>query len=584
MTAAQVKSAYESNPDTNAFSDAEQAKLAGIAPGATANANTDSLAEGATNKYFTEGRVRSTVLTGLSLLTGGVISAADSVLSSLGKLQKQISDAVTAIGGKQDTLVSGTNIRTVNGSSLLGAGDLAISGSGMANPMTTAGDLIVGASGGTAVRLGVGSALQVLRVNTAGTGLEWAAPSGGGASFAPVITESTTARTLALTDAGAYLRHTNASASTLTIPPQSSVSWAADTEVHVRRASSGTLTLTPGSGITLNAPSGGTLVMGNNMSVTMKRVAADVWDVIGQTVAAAPPSVESPHRFWRVSIAASQTNGNDHTIGEIELRAAPGGANLPITAGGVASASSSQHYPASRAFDGLLPRSSNAWVTAGGKTQWVQWDFGAGNAQVVTECKVVNSETISGAELYQHPRNYLVSYSDDGSNWTPCGRKFGAPGGSEQSSTAALSDSFSYSGYSHYRLYISAINGGPNCALASLELIDNDACDVAAGLGGNATASSNYGGEGPDRAFDGTTSTAWTTANGSSEPHWIAINLVLKAQLHSFALTNQNGLSNRMPRDFVLQGSNDGGASWVDVKTVTGETGWANLERRVFTI
>ena len=128
MTPAQVKTAYESNPDTNAFTDAEQAKLGGITPGATANADTDTLAEGATNKYFTEGRVRGTVLTGLSLLTGGVISAADSVLSALGKLQKQISDAVTAIGGKQDTLVSGTNIKTVNGSSLLGSGNIVIAG------------------------------------------------------------------------------------------------------------------------------------------------------------------------------------------------------------------------------------------------------------------------------------------------------------------------------------------------------------------------------------------------------------------------------------------------------------------------
>ncbi len=90
--------------------------------------DTDDISEGATNKYFTEGRVRSAVLTGLSLLTGGVISAADSVLSALGKLQKQISDAVTAIGGKQDTLVSGTNLKTVNGNSLLGSGNLVVSG------------------------------------------------------------------------------------------------------------------------------------------------------------------------------------------------------------------------------------------------------------------------------------------------------------------------------------------------------------------------------------------------------------------------------------------------------------------------
>lgn len=120
MTAAEVKSAYESNPDTNAYTDAEQAKLAGVAAGATANANTDSLAEGAANKYFTESRVRSAVLTGLSLLTGGAIAAADTLLVALGKLQNQIS-------GKQDALVSGTTLKTVNGQSLLGAGNLAVS-------------------------------------------------------------------------------------------------------------------------------------------------------------------------------------------------------------------------------------------------------------------------------------------------------------------------------------------------------------------------------------------------------------------------------------------------------------------------
>ena len=109
---------------------ADKDKLDDIAAGATANADTDSLAEGATNQYFTEGRVRGTVLTGLSLLAGGVISAADSMLSALGKLQKQISDAVTAIGGKQDILVSGTNLTTINGSSRLGSGNLVISGGG----------------------------------------------------------------------------------------------------------------------------------------------------------------------------------------------------------------------------------------------------------------------------------------------------------------------------------------------------------------------------------------------------------------------------------------------------------------------
>lgn len=52
--------------------------------------------------------------------------------------------------------------------------------SGMANPMTTAGDLIVGGSAGVPNRLGLGSSAQVLRVNLAGTGLEYATPASGG--------------------------------------------------------------------------------------------------------------------------------------------------------------------------------------------------------------------------------------------------------------------------------------------------------------------------------------------------------------------------------------------------------------------
>lgn len=106
------------------------------------------------------------------------------------------------------------------------------------------------------------------------------------ASPAPVITESSTSRTLGLSSAGAYIRFTNSSASGCTVDTQASASWTSDTEIHIRRAGAGNLTITPGSGVTLNVPSGGTLVLSEGMSVTLKRVAADNWDVIGQTVPA----------------------------------------------------------------------------------------------------------------------------------------------------------------------------------------------------------------------------------------------------------------------------------------------------------
>jgi hypothetical protein len=84
-----------------------------------------------TNEYFTATRVRAVVLTGLSLVTNAVISATDSVVVAFGKLQAQITAnanaTLTALGLKQDTLVSGSNIKTINGESVLGSGDIVTS-------------------------------------------------------------------------------------------------------------------------------------------------------------------------------------------------------------------------------------------------------------------------------------------------------------------------------------------------------------------------------------------------------------------------------------------------------------------------
>ena len=59
--------------------------------------NSDGLSEGTTNLYFTNSRVISTLLAGLSTATNAVITASDTILSALGKLQKQVSDNLTAL-------------------------------------------------------------------------------------------------------------------------------------------------------------------------------------------------------------------------------------------------------------------------------------------------------------------------------------------------------------------------------------------------------------------------------------------------------------------------------------------------------
>lgn len=55
------------------------------------------------------------------------------------------------------------------------------------------------------------------------------------------------------------------------MPPQATVAWAVDTELHGRNCAAGNLTLTPGAGVTLNAPYLGTLVVPPGGAYTLKR-------------------------------------------------------------------------------------------------------------------------------------------------------------------------------------------------------------------------------------------------------------------------------------------------------------------------
>ena len=98
ITAAEVKSLYESNPDTNAFSDAEKTKLSGVAVGATANATNAELRDRATHtgtqlastiSNFSEA-ARDTILDGLLVVPGSPVVSTDTILAALGKLQGQI--------------------------------------------------------------------------------------------------------------------------------------------------------------------------------------------------------------------------------------------------------------------------------------------------------------------------------------------------------------------------------------------------------------------------------------------------------------------------------------------------------------
>jgi hypothetical protein len=88
---------------------------------------TDDVVEGTINKYFTTARVLATQIAGYAVAgVAAALSPTDTILAAFGKIEKLINDLTSVVSGKQDTLSSGSNIKTINALSIVGAGDLTI--------------------------------------------------------------------------------------------------------------------------------------------------------------------------------------------------------------------------------------------------------------------------------------------------------------------------------------------------------------------------------------------------------------------------------------------------------------------------
>jgi hypothetical protein len=130
----------------------------------------------------------ASILTGTTLAIGVTASS----LTSFGSSPVLGTATATSINGV--TLTAGTGILTLaSGSTLATSGAYSVtltatgatsltlptSGTLFANPMTTAGDIVIGGTSGAASRLGIGSTGYLLTVSGAGAP-EWTAPTGGG--------------------------------------------------------------------------------------------------------------------------------------------------------------------------------------------------------------------------------------------------------------------------------------------------------------------------------------------------------------------------------------------------------------------
>jgi hypothetical protein len=98
----------------------------------------------------------------------------------------------------------------------------------------------------------------------------------------PPNTQTGTAYTLALTDAGGIVEMSNASANTLTIPANSAVAFPVGTIVNVTMLGAGVTTVTGDTGVTVNGVSaGGADISGQFQGVSLYKRGTDEWVMQG---------------------------------------------------------------------------------------------------------------------------------------------------------------------------------------------------------------------------------------------------------------------------------------------------------------
>jgi hypothetical protein len=100
----------------------------------------------------------------------------------------------------------------------------------------------------------------------------------------PTNAQSGTSYTLALSDDGLVIECANASGTALTVPPNSAIPFAIGTQIQLLQTGVGQITVTPGSGVTINANPGLKTRSQWSFATLLKR-STDTWVLVGDITA-----------------------------------------------------------------------------------------------------------------------------------------------------------------------------------------------------------------------------------------------------------------------------------------------------------
>ena len=188
------------------------------------------------------------------------------------------------------------------------------------------------------------------------------------------------------------------------------------------------------------------------------------------------------------------------------------------------------------------------------------------------------------------PENFNLQGSNDGTTWITLASWLGESF-DERFERKQLSFGNDL-GFSYYRLNITKNKGDDTLMqVAEIELLGPQYVSVDHSSVGSVTFTARNrisDGEAESKAFDDDAQTKWLDHNDFggaptvADPSWVQIDLPSAKIVSSIAITSANDAPSRDPENFNLQGSNDGGKTWVTVGSWIGETFDNRFERKLF--
>jgi hypothetical protein len=134
----------------------------------------------------------------------------------------------------------------------------------------------------------------------------------------------------------------------------------------------------------------------------------------------------------------------------------------------------------------------------------------------------------------------------------------------------------------HWRIEILANNGGTYSEMSEVELLVNGV-DVSSGATTSQSSALNTSVE-ADKLIDDNTATKWVSTNADRGNCSVSFQLTASARVTQVAITSaETGATLSSPNRINIFNSWDG-VTWTAIRRFKEQTGWSNLERRVFTL